>query len=104
MTTNTTIAATILAQLGGNKFRAMTGAKNLVALERGGLQFDLPRGATTNKATKVQIVLAGNDTYTLAFYKVRGINCDKIGQDVHGLYCDQLRGAFEGATGLATRL
>ena len=39
-----TTAATILEQLGGNKFRAMTGAKNF--LDGGSyLSFHLPRGA-----------------------------------------------------------
>lgn len=36
-------ADTILEQLGGGKFLAMTGAKNLVAMDKFGLQFDLPK-------------------------------------------------------------
>ncbi|AXF77019.1 hypothetical protein AV903_14875 [Erwinia tracheiphila] len=36
------IAVEILNQLGGNKFIAMTGAKNFVWLENGGLIFKLP--------------------------------------------------------------
>lgn len=95
------IGTTILAQLGGNKFVAMTGARNLIALEKG-LQFDLPRNAS--KANRVQIVLAGSDLYTIAFYKARGLNCDKVGQDKNGLFADQLASAIEAITGLATRL
>ncbi len=42
---STTIAQTILTQLGGNRFLAMAGAKQLVDLGNG-LQFAIGRGAT----------------------------------------------------------
>lgn len=94
------IGTTILAQLGGNKFVAMTGARNLIALEKG-LQFDLPRNAS--KANRVSISLQANDTYVMHFYTVRGIKCELI--DLRSdLYADQLCTVFEAFTGLATRL
>lgn len=68
---STTIAQTILAQLGGNRFLAMTGARLLCDLGDG-LAFNLPRGAK-NKANKVCIRLAG-DLYRVTFYSIRGTN------------------------------
>lgn len=91
------IAQTILAQLGGNRFAAMTGAKNFVAGERS-LMFSIGRGAT-NKANKVRVTLQANDTYVMHFFKARGINCDLI--DLRSdLYADNLCPVFTGVTGL----
>lgn len=56
---STTIAQTILTQLGGNRFLAMTGAKQLVDLGNG-LQFAIGRGAK-NKANNTE--QTGFDTH-----------------------------------------
>jgi hypothetical protein len=63
------IATTILEQLGGHQFIAMTGAKDFLHGDDY-LQFRLPRG-TANKATNVRIDLLPNDSgYKMTFYKV----------------------------------
>ncbi|MCB5201690.1 hypothetical protein LH464_04255 [Neorhizobium sp. T786] len=94
------VAETILAQLGGNKFRAMTGAKSFV----GGsdlLQFDLPRGFAANKATKVRITLDVSDTYTMAFYQWNAKKLDmKQLSEIPGVYADDIRRIFTSETGL----
>lgn len=94
------IAQTILTQLGGSRFIAMTGAKNLL---NGGdyLQFDLPRGFATNKANKCRVTLNASDTYTLTFYKwnARKLELTVI-SEAPDLYADNLRSAFTNATGL----
>lgn len=98
------IAATILSQLGGNKFLAMTGAKNLL---NGGdyLQFDLPAIMTKGKANKFRVTLEPSDTYTLTAmkYSRRTFDCKTLetASDVH---CDNLREVFERMTGLYTIL
>ncbi|EIP9270516.1 hypothetical protein LT886_002400, partial [Salmonella enterica] len=51
------IAVEILNQLGGNKFIAMTGAKNFVWLEKGGLIFKLPSNFARNGINLVRIKL-----------------------------------------------
>ncbi|WP_289394839.1 hypothetical protein [Pantoea stewartii] len=51
------IAVEILNQLGGNKFIAMTGAKNFVWLENGGLIFKLPSNFACNGINLVKIEL-----------------------------------------------
>jgi hypothetical protein len=93
------IAQTILAQLGGNRFAAMTGAKNFLRLDSG-LQFDIPRA---NGIRKVRVELNGNDLYDVTFYKVLGVNVSPVAE-LQDLYADQLQSNFTEQTGLYTRL
>ena len=96
------VAAQILEQLGGNRFAAMTGAKQFVGGERS-LQFSLGRGAT-NKANKVRVTLATDDTYTVEFFNLRGVNLKPCGEPVERVYADRLQTVFTEATGLDTHL
>ena len=96
------VADTILEQLGGRKFIAMTGAKNLMS-DPDALQFQLPRGAKGG-INNVSIKLMPDDTYTATFHKIgRNYVITKVAEykDVHA---DALRGVFEEATGLYTSL
>lgn len=98
------VAQTILAQLGGNKFLAMTGARNLVSdaqRERGALTMKVGRNA--HGVTHVRVTLTNADTYRLETLKVRGLDCRPVAQYDH-VYADNLRATFEAATGLATSL
>lgn len=99
---NHPIAHTILEQLGGNRFVAMTGAKNLVAGSNM-LQFDIGRGAT-NKANKVRVTLQTSDTYRVEFFYLRGVVCRTIGEAIEGVYGDRLAALFTEQTGFDTRL
>lgn len=98
----TQIANQILEQLGGRRFIAMTGARNLCSLEGGrGLGFQLPRGFAHNKATHVRIHLEPTDTYRVEFLKWNGraLTMATI-SETSGLYCADLRCYFTGETGL----
>lgn len=98
------IAQTILEQLGGSRFLAMTGAKNL--LDHGkALSFRLPGGAgfTRNGINYVKITLNADDLYDLEFGRVRGSGYWVI-SSLSGVYCDTLRDVFRQATGLDTDL
>ena len=97
---STTIAQTILQQLGGNRFLAMTGARMLCDLGDG-LAFNLPRGAK-NKANKVTVRLEG-DLYRVAFYSIRGVNVTERGT-FDMIYGDRLAALFTEQTGLDTHL
>ncbi|OHV73354.1 hypothetical protein [Ensifer sp. LCM 4579] len=94
------IAQPILAQLGGNRFLAMTGAKNLLSTGDG-FQFDLPRGLARNKATKVRITLTVADTYTVEFFQwnARRLEMKPVGT-VSDVYAEDLRRIFTAETGL----
>ena len=94
---STAIAQTILAQLGGNRFLAMTGAKQLCDLGDG-LQFTLPRGAKN----KVCIRLV-DDLYRVAFYSIRGVNVTERGE-FERIYGDRLAALFTEQTGFDTHL
>ena len=95
-------AAQILQQLGGNRFIAMTGARNFVGLERG-LMFSLPHRLCMNKSNKARVTLDESDTYTLEFFAIRGTNVKPISQ--HSMiYADRLAEIVSEQTGLAIRL
>ncbi len=98
----TTIAQTILAQLGGNRFVIMTGAKQLVDTGNG-LQFSIGRGAT-NKANKVRVTLDTTDTYAVEFFYLRGLVCRTVGEATRGIYGDRLAAFFTEQTGFDTHL
>jgi hypothetical protein len=102
--TDKTVARTILEQLGGNKFVAMTGAKNFSTCGDG-LSFKLPGGGGFCKdgINFVQITLTPADDYNVAFGKTRAFKYKEI-KKVEGIYFDQLQEVFTRATGLATRL
>ena len=89
------IANTILQQIGGNRFIAMTGARQFVALDAG-LQFSLPRGR------KVRVSLV-NDLYELEVFTLRNFEV-KRQAFAEGIYADRLAAAFTELTGLDTRL
>ena len=97
----TTTAQTILAQLGGNRFLAMTGAKQLVDMGEG-LQFAIGRGAK-NKANKVVVRLSGLDLYEVTFYSIRGTSVS-IKSQHSNIYGDRLAALFTEQTGFDTHL
>jgi len=104
MTRSQEIASTILAQLGGGRFCAMTGAKNFLAL-KSGVQFDIGRGAK-NKATKVRIELTPADLYDVRFYRwnARQLEAVEVEGGAEGVYVEDLRRLFTEATGFDTHL
>lgn len=108
------VAQTILNQLGGNRFVAMTGAKNFVALENG-IKFSIGRNAS--KANTVKITLNGLDLYDIEFIKftpfkisVNHKTCavttreekTEIVKTYNDCYCDMLQEVFTSVTGLHT--
>lgn len=98
---NLIVAKTILEQLGGNKFRVMTGAKNFVGTDNS-ISFKLPR-FTGLKITHVRITLNSLDLYDIEFLNIRGSNM-KVIEKNENIYCNQLQHAFTSATGLDTHL
>ena len=100
-------ANTILHQLGGRRFIAMTGARNIMH-DAGALIFSIParRGMyRMGKVNRVKIALdVGADLYTVTFSNVSK-NGQSIKSDVfEGIYADNLKSLFTEATGLDTHL
>lgn len=114
--TNTAVANTIYQQLGGNRFKVMTGAKNFVAIDNGVI-FDIGRNAS--KANKVKITVNAFDLYDVEFIKFTPYSF-KISKDGmsfketkessvtvaerEGLYNDMLADTFTEVTHMYTYL
>lgn len=100
------VAQTILEQLGGGRFIAMTGSKVFIDLGNG-LRMNLTRNKTS--ANRLEIILNGTDTYTMKFYrhtfskKTFKVSTKEIALH-EGIYCDMLEEMFTSVTGLYTRL
>jgi len=107
-----TIAKEILNQLGGSKFLAMTGSKNLLYAEitesnpNFWLRMDLIRNKA--KANRLKITLTDMDTYIMKFYNQQIKNYTEVvitnEKTIEGVYCDQLQEMFTEITGLDTAL
>jgi len=105
--TNKEIAQTILAQLGGHKFVAMTGAYSFTHGDQS-LSMRLPTKLTKGIGG-VRITLDASDTYTMIAFKQKGSFAKgnfEVAESFKesGIYCDQLTDFFTEATGLATSL
>ena len=100
------IAKTILQQIGGRRFVAMTGSKDFIDMGNG-LRMSLARNKTS--ANRLKIILdEDTDTYTMYFYrqtltKYADIKVKEIAK-YEGVYFDMLQQIFTDVTGLYTRL
>lgn len=94
-------AESILNQLGGNRFVAMTGARNFVG-DTAALMFALPARFAKDGINKVKVELVA-DTYTVTFWKLRGMKANVIASR-ELVYADQLRDVFTAVTGLSVAL
>ena len=88
------IAKTILQQIGGRRFVAMTGSKDFIDMGNG-LRLDI-------------IYDAGLDLYNMRFYRKtfskKTFECKTKNIATHeGVYCDMLEEMFTMVTGLYTR-
>jgi hypothetical protein len=94
------VAETILQQLGGKRFIVMTGARSFVGSDHA-LMFALP--SCKNGINKVRITLDPSDTYTVEFFRIRGMKSELI-KSLSDVYFDQLQEVFTDETGLFTTL
>ena len=97
---NQEIAATILKQLGGNKFIVMTGAKNF-AYGESNLTFKI--GRNSGKCNHIRVTLNSMDTYKMEFIAVRGTTIKTV-KEFNDVYCGQLQELFTEVTGMYTHL
>lgn len=106
------VAQTILQQLGGSRFVAMTGAKNFVS-DGNTLRMTLPKNGS--RANRLWITLNGNDLYDMRFFRYvaprlnsktfeysgEKITDEKVYNDI---FFDQLQEIFTAHTKMYTRL
>ena len=98
--TESQVAKTILQQLGGNRFIAMTGAKNFGSSSKS-LQMKI--GRNSKSISHVVITLKSSDLYDMEFIRVRGTS-RKVVKKVTGVYADMLGKMFTKYTGMNVRL
>lgn len=99
------IAKTILQQIGGRRFCAMTGSRDFMDLGNG-LRMNLSRNKTS--ANRLEILLdEATDTNRMRFYRMTvSKHFDVKTKDIavyEGVYCDMLEDIFTSVTGLYTR-
>ena len=92
----------LLQQLGGNKFIAMTGAKNL-AFDKAKNTLHMKIGRNAKGVNHLRIKLTGADLYDMEFLQVRAGNV-KVKAKEKGVYNDQLQKMFTKHTGMYTSL
>lgn len=101
------VAETILAQLGGRQFLAMTGARNLSsgvnASDLHCLNFKIPTAKDGINIVRIQ--LNAFDLYDVEFISLHAPRYEtKIVAEYTMVDCAQLRSLFTSATGLDTHL
>ena len=96
---------TMIHQLGGNQFFAMTGSKpQYKDLKNDPLvAFKLTRNSSKANYLKLSYI-AASDTYKMDFVSMRGMNEPKTVQELEGLHGEDLQRIFTDVTGLYTRL
>lgn len=101
LTMNTaTIAHTILQQLGGQHFVAMTGARALMHSPHS-LAFQLPARFAVDGIDRVKVTLRPDDTYNVTFgkWKPRELRIAVVREDSN-VPAESLRAIFTRRTGL----
>ena len=98
---NMTVAKTILEQLGGNKFRVMTGAKNFMGFAEG---LVMKIGRNSSNSNYLKITLNMMDLYDMEFAKVTRMGEKKSVTEYNDVFCDSLVEVFERHTGMYTKL
>ena len=100
------IAKTILEQIGGRRFAAMTGSKDFIDMGNG-LRMSLPRNKTS--ANRIDIIYDGGaDLSTMRFYRrtFSQKTFESRTTDIEtpeGIDCEMLEEMFTMVTGLYTR-
>ena len=101
MSADMRVAEEILRQLGGNRFRAMTGAKNFSGTDN---SLRMRIGRNTTNANYMEVVLNSMDLYDITFAKVTKMGEMKSVKTYDNVYNDMLVEIFESHTGMYTSL
>jgi len=95
-------AETLLQQLGGRKFIAMTGAKDLM-VDRENKSLHMKLGRNSKGINHLKITYMPDDTYTMDFGRIRNLDY-KVVRSVKGVYAEALQDVFTEVTGMYTSL
>ena len=98
---NLIVAEKILKTLGGNKFRMVTGAKNLAGDE---ISLSMRIGRNSSNSNYLKITLNSMDLYDMKFCKLTRKFEEKRVTEYSDVYNDMLTEVFEKHTGMYTKL
>jgi len=98
---NLIVAEEILRTLGGNKFRAMTGAKNFGGTEN---SLSMRIGRNSSNSNYLKITLNSMDLYDMKFSKLTRKFEEKSIKEYNGVFNDMLTDMFTAHTGMYTSL
>ena len=98
---NLIVAETILKTLGGNKFRMMTGAKNLAGDEN---SLSMRIGRNSSNSNYLKITLNSMDLYDMKFCKLTRKFEEMSVTEYCDVYNDMLTDVFTEHTGMYTKL
>lgn len=100
------VSTTIISQLGGNKFKVMTGAKEFgySVQANGNINLTFRIGKNSMKVSHVSITLNGRDLYDVEFLKVSIKSGRIVLNSFEDVYAEDLQDMFVQNTGLLTRL
>ena len=96
LVTDMTVARSILDQLGGARFVAMTGARDFVG-SADSLTFKI--GVNPKRVSQVRVTLTSADLYSVTFFRI-----GKAPQIESDVYSNMLEAVFSERTGLYTQL
>jgi hypothetical protein len=96
------IAQTILEQLGGRRFIAMTGARDFLDCGNA-LKFRIPGNIAQKRINLVMITLNGSDLYDVEFGRLWKMNYKPV-EKHDDVYFDELQPLFTQVTGMYVRL
>jgi hypothetical protein len=94
---DTSVADTIVAQLGPHNWLAFIGVKQLIKMPEG-IKFIYTARGKLGNGCMIQLD-RGRDTYDVTFYTIRGVEYT-VHEKLEDVYCDQLVELFEKKTGL----
>ena len=95
------VAREILNQLGGNKFRVMTGAKNFMGFSEG---LVMKIGRNSSNSNYLKITLNMMDLYDMEFCKLTRMGEKKSVNEYNNVYNDMMTDIFTKHTGMYTSL
>ena len=95
------VARIIWEHLGGNKFRVMTGAKNLLNTGDG---LAMKLGRNSSNSNYLKITLNSMDLYDMKFCKLTRKFEEKSVTEYNNIYNDTLTDTFTAHTGMYTSL
>lgn len=100
------VSNTIIDQLGGNGFIAMTGSKEFAYTVKpnGDISLSFRVGKNVKRVSHIRVTLNGQDLYDIEFARISILGDVKILNEMKSVYAEDLQELFVNNTGLLINL